>query len=92
MRYVQCLLKNKNAYQLRWLPEKFALEDKILKIEGLWGTWDVKEVYRKEEECVMSSNKCIWDREVNPYLEGDKLNERLYLYKKMIKIHQIEEV
>lgn len=93
MRYIQCLIQNKKYYQLRWLPEKFANVDSLLKIKGLWGdSWLVKEVYTNGEECIKESGKCIWDVAVNPYLEGELLRDRLSMYKKSIRIEQIEEI
>ena len=91
MRYVQCLIQFKQYKQLRWLPERFAEPDNLLKINGLWGdSWRVKEVYTDEQELVKDSGKYIWDAIVEPYLEGDKLQERLKLYKKSIKLDQIK--
>lgn len=46
--YTQCLLKKNNTTQVSWVPKKFALKNKIvkLKIEDRWDEgWQIIEVY-----------------------------------------------
>jgi hypothetical protein len=46
--YKQCRLQKGNAHQMSWIPEEFAVKDKVIKLrsEGVWDDgWIVKEAY-----------------------------------------------
>ena len=46
--YTQCLISKGNKTQVSWIPKKFALKNKVvkLKVDGKWDDgWLIKEVY-----------------------------------------------
>lgn len=47
--YRQCFLQKNNTYQMSWIPEKFAVKGKIIRLRKEDDTWDdgwvVKEAY-----------------------------------------------
>lgn len=57
MRYKQCKMRNNNCERTSWIPEKFAIVGKYLKLDEDDG-WKVIEVYtfaREVEEVVARS-------------------------------------
>lgn len=55
MNYVQCRLQHKQGrYEISWIPEKYAVKDKILDIKVAYETWEenwrVIDVFSKREE------------------------------------------
>ena len=45
--YTQCLLKYKTLEQTLWIPEKFAIKDNCVKVDGI--IWVIKETYNSKE-------------------------------------------
>jgi hypothetical protein len=52
--YRQCKLQKGNSHQMSWIPEKFAVLNKTLKLKGEGEDWDdgwvVKEVHSRRED------------------------------------------
>ena len=49
MRYKQCRLKRNRTFRYSWIPEKYAIKGKILRINESEG-WYVEEVYATASE------------------------------------------
>lgn len=56
VQYKQCLMEKNGAVTTAWIPEKFAVLNKFLKLEDVDG-WKVKEVYSvSASESVVNDN------------------------------------
>jgi len=57
MNYTQCLLEKKSITQLSWIPHKFAVIGKVIRLKDDDG-WIVKETYTTlDENTVLANNR-----------------------------------
>lgn len=54
--YTQCKLKKGSNIQFCWIPEKFAIVGKFLKLKKDIG-WEVLEIYKSKDENYVLSNE-----------------------------------